>query len=374
MSITERILKNGTRVYDNQFMYKGIRYKKRGFLSKGQAENWEIDIKYQVNKNGSYYEPCKKTLIDVWYEYYELNRSKYSLNTIVSYDTALNHIKSDRIAKIKISQLDYTTLQKYFYKLAETYSKGVCLNIKSVFNLTFKHAIRCKYIDSNPMLYIEVKGKEIEKKDKKTLSYDEFITLCDCLLDKDFNKHSLYIAMNIGYYTGARLTEILALNKSDIDFNNKTITFNKRLENGVRNPYITKMKTPTSYATVPLAKPLEQILLEWFKINPYDIVCTRENGEYIRAYIITYNVSQLKKKTGIDFHFHMLRHTFITNLYASGIDIKTAQRLARHSNINTTLNIYTHSNTDKEQQAIDMVFNKKIGAITPKLPQNQKYN
>lgn len=39
MSITTRKNKDGKIVYDNAFMYKGVRYKKRGFKSKGDAEN-----------------------------------------------------------------------------------------------------------------------------------------------------------------------------------------------------------------------------------------------------------------------------------------------------------------------------------------------
>jgi integrase/recombinase XerD len=40
--------------------------------------------------------------------------------------------------------------------------------------------------------------------------------------------------------------------------------------------------------------------------------------------------------------FHSLRHTFITNLSRSGVSPKLAQELARHSDINLTMGIYTH--------------------------------
>lgn len=39
--------------------------------------------------------------------------------------------------------------------------------------------------------------------------------------------------------------------------------------------------------------------------------------------------------------FHALRKTFITNLCRSGVSPKTAQLLARHSDINLTMNTYT---------------------------------
>ena len=39
---------------------------------------------------------------------------------------------------------------------------------------------------------------------------------------------------------------------------------------------------------------------------------------------------------------HANRHTFITNLARAGVSPKTAQTLARHSDIRLTMNVYTH--------------------------------
>jgi hypothetical protein len=49
-----------------------------------------------------------------------------------------------------------------------------------------------------------------------------------------------------------------------------------------------------------------------------------------------------RNKAGLFADFHGLRHTFITNLGKAGVDPKTAQILARHSDINLTMNVYTH--------------------------------
>ena len=42
---------------------------------------------------------------------------------------------------------------------------------------------------------------------------------------------------------------------------------------------------------------------------------------------------------GIFADFHALRHTFITNLCKADVSPKTAQMLARHSDISLTMNI-----------------------------------
>lgn len=41
--------------------------------------------------------------------------------------------------------------------------------------------------------------------------------------------------------------------------------------------------------------------------------------------------------------FHALRHSFITLLADAGVHPKTAQDLARHSNVNLTMAVYTHT-------------------------------
>ena len=51
--------------------------------------------------------------------------------------------------------------------------------------------------------------------------------------------------------------------------------------------------------------------------------------------------------------FHTLRHTFITNLCCSNISPKTAQTLARHSDISLTMNIYSHVSPEEQVAAIN---------------------
>lgn len=50
--------------------------------------------------------------------------------------------------------------------------------------------------------------------------------------------------------------------------------------------------------------------------------------------------------------FHANRHTFITNLSKANVSPKVAQELARHSDIRLTLGIYTHTNLEEKQRAV----------------------
>ena len=53
------------------------------------------------------------------------------------------------------------------------------------------------------------------------------------------------------------------------------------------------------------------------------------------------------------FTAHQLRHTYATNLYNSDVDLKTAQRLLGHSNINMTIGVYTHLDQLKQAKSIE---------------------
>lgn len=55
----------------------------------------------------------------------------------------------------------------------------------------------------------------------------------------------------------------------------------------------------------------------------------------------------------LDFQVHLrqLRHTYITRLFESGLDIKEIQYLAGHTTVNMTLCVYTHYQNESRQQS-----------------------
>jgi integrase len=56
---------------------------------------------------------------------------------------------------------------------------------------------------------------------------------------------------------------------------------------------------------------------------------------------------------------HQLRHTFASNCYLAGIDVQTCMEWMGHSNIQTTLGIYTHLSKKHKKQItnkLDMFY------------------
>ena len=68
----------------------------------------------------------------------------------------------------------------------------------------------------------------------------------------------------------------------------------------------------------------------------------REESDYL----------QYQDEHGMYADFHANRHTFISNLAKSDVSPKVAQTMARHSDINLTMNVYSHVNMDEQAAAI----------------------
>lgn len=370
MSIREREGKKGI-TYQVYFPYKnelGISciYRKGGFNTKKEAKAHETLLKAQIAKNGYLTQDCELTLDHVFKDYFEtFKKRKVSKATIQHYENIYkNHIKQ-ALGHYKIIKLKYPTLQKYFNECSNL-SKGLQENIKKVLNNVFKYACKCCYIENNPVSLVDLTGIEPTEK-KKTITYQELEMIIETTKNRDckdsFRNDSIVISLYIGYYSGLRLCETLALEKSDFDFINNEIHITKQLDCIGKQTKVlkttNKLKTNSSSAVIPLAEPLKEILVKWFNKNPYNHVICDIEGNYIHDSFIKTTLKQISKKTNIYFHFHMLRHTFISNLANNGVEPQIAKELARHSDIATTMNIYTHVNEDKQKQAINNVFGSK---------------
>ena len=52
------------------------------------------------------------------------------------------------------------------------------------------------------------------------------------------------------------------------------------------------------------------------------------------------------------FHFHKLRHAYSTKLISGGAKPKDVQELLGHSDLSTTMNIYTHGSSESKRNAV----------------------
>lgn len=364
--------KNGY-VYEIFFQYKdeygcSTRYTKSGFLSKKEAREYEALKMAELLERNEFLKDKDKTFNDVFLEYMDVEGGKYSRSTKQYYEKSYHLYVKDSIGRYIIRNLKYKHLQKYFNGLDAGYS--TLRNIKKLMSVTFAYAQKNNYIRENPMKLVTIEKEEETDEKKKIITKEELDIIIDNILithkmcpQKDYtdwNNYAFAVAIYIGWYTGLRLSETFGLMKEDFDFENNEINIRRRLEYHALakdDLYVTdKLKTKAAKSTIPLAPKLKEGLEKWFSVNPYDNVICDINGKWIHPHTIIARIRYVSFKTRIEFHYHMLRHSFTSRLIKHGILPAVAKELVRHADIKTILNIYTHIEKEDKEKAIFDVF------------------
>ena len=106
----------------------------------------------------------------------------------------------------------------------------------------------------------------------------------------------------------------------------------------------------------PLPAGLAAILIPWLSGKPAGRPPwgkLRRGAELLRADLATAGIAEETPEGVCD--FHSLRHTYISRLVRSGVNVKLAQSLARHSTPTLTLGVYAHVDTQDKATALAMV-------------------
>ena len=363
---TSKTAKNGY-TYEVNFTFKehGVtkRHFKRGFATKKEAELYEIEKKNEIQKKGKLIKKKNITLNEAFNEFLLYGSAQYQENTI--YNTRKDwHYFKENLGLMQINEITYAVLQSYFNNRIEN-GLSTNKNIRKTLNRVFVYCIRQQYIDKNPLQFVVVKGEDRSKK-KELISQDDLNKILFELSQKqEFNYKAYIIAILIGYYTGLRVSEALALNKQDVLFSeNKIIIDKKLIYKGLKKEeyYVSnRLKSRKSKSIIPLPDVLKKYLIKWFNINPYVKVICDEEGYYVNPTYLSNQVNKVAMKFHIHFNYHLLRHCYASELASHNVGVKIAQELLRHENFNTTFSIYSHVSDNQKAQAVNEVFKMDCG-------------
>ena len=218
----------------------------------------------------------------------------------------------------------------------------------------FNWMISDRRTSENPIAFLKTQNAKTDiKRKRRALSENEFNHLLEITL-KEPKRQSLsgeerVLLYLLAAYTGLRAGEIASLcwNSFIFDSDHPTVT--------VSAAYSKHRKDDV----LPLRPDIAEIFLSHkSKINadPKDKVF--KVSKYIKwAELVKKDLEKAKipyiDDMGRVFDFHSFRHTFITNLSKSGVSPKVAQRLARHSKITLTLDVYTHCDHNDQRSGLE---------------------
>lgn len=287
--------------------------------------------------------------------------------TRVSYDLALKRMKNEEFCQIPIRDVLTSTAKEWIKKLyyEDGYSYSTVINIKGIVNLAYQMAYEEDVIRKNPFNF-RMRGLiPNNTKQKEALTEEEIAKWLD-FLKNDTNYRQYYDEMVVLAGTGLRVSEFCGLTLSDLDFKNRRIRVERQLRRTIEGQYfIERPKTKNGSRFVPMTDVVT---------NSLRCICsarTLENDEYtvdgVSGFLLMKNgkpkvaaniQSEItgglrkfqKNHKGEKFPHvsaHILRHTFCTNMANRGMAVKNLQYIMGHSNVGTTLNIYTHSGYDE---------------------------
>ena len=218
----------------------------------------------------------------------------------------------------------------------------------------FRFAIDNRVIDYNPAQNIKI-PKSAPASKREAITPEEISRI------EEF-PHKMQPAAMIMLYAGLRRGELIALTWADVDLAGGTIRVNKAVEYIGEYPQLKPPKTESGERTVyipdKLRNYLAQLPRDTFLVFPSPSGEMWHKTQFLKAwksYVLDMDVEygDEGRKSKFDprhkgvedireFTPHMLRHTFCTMMYTAGVDVVAAKEQMGHSDIKTTLGIYTH--------------------------------
>jgi integrase/recombinase XerC len=269
---------------------------------------------------------------------YLSSEKRFSEHTIKSYNTDLKQFISFLSSEFQIideiNEISFQIIRTWIASLLEKGLSPRSVNRKiSTLKTYFKFLIREGKLIENPMM------KVVAPKSKKRLPVfveeDQIASLLnEVQFEEGFVGQRNRLIIELFYVTGIRLSELINIKISDVDFNNQSI---KVL--GKRNK---ERIIPLSSTTInSLNNFIENNQKNHFLFTNLDgmKLYTKLVYRLVNKYIA--KISSVNKKSP-----HILRHTFATHMLNNGADINAIKELLGHANLSAT-QVYTHNTIEK---------------------------
>lgn len=339
---------------------KGNKKRAEAMLMEARKE-MEDELKRRVEEKGKPPKPEDILFTQFMSDWLEMMKNSVETTTFAAYTfgikSKINPYFNDRFPDLKLRELTPKHIQDYYtYEMnVQGVTANTVIHRHANIRKALQYAMRTGLLDYNPADRVERPKKEQfagSIYNNKELGQLFEVTKGD----------PIELGVILAAFYGLRRSEVVGLRWDAIDFEQKTITIRHTVTQVSLNGKSTiiskdRTKTKSSYRTLPLVKPFEELLYrlkaqqkENCKLcgNTYckkyaDYIYVNELGERIKPNYITQHFPLVLQKNGMrKIRFHDLRHSCASLLFANGVSLREIQEWLGHSDISTTSNIYTH--------------------------------
>lgn len=242
---------------------------------------------------------------------------------------------------------------------------------RRVMSLVYKHGQRYRLIprsqESNPLLFVRCKTQS--EYEAVILTPEQAFAVLTHMPEPERTLALLAAG------TGLRISECLGLQWQDVSFEKSQIHVRRTWTWGK----VGLPKSKASQAPVPLHPLLAKFVRLWMQetiyAKPTDWVfpSLKLKGKQPRVanMLVCDYLRPAAIKAGViaadwegRFGFHNFRHSLASYLVRSKVDPKTVQALLRHSDVKTTLQLYSHSVSEDRMLAQGVVLQAILGSAT----------
>lgn len=192
---------------------------------------------------------------------------------------------------------------------------------RTVINAFFEWCCNEEYINRNPCRNIKkIKFEEKERKPLSAIELEELRNACTSIRDKAL--------VEFMYSTGCRVSEVVNMNKTDVNFENKEVVLF-----GKGN------KHRTAYLNAKAELALKSYLEIRTDDNKALFVSDRKPHKRLSKFGIEKRIGQLGELAGIERRVfpHLIRHTTASDGLNRGMGIEEVQAILGHESIATTM-------------------------------------
>lgn len=282
--------------------------------------------------------------------------------TIRGYEIAVGRLQPS-VERTLAKNCTTYQLEKF---VAEMSSNGLSAksirNTIAVLSAAYRHAVKVGQLKENPCENLTIpKGKPREI---RILYMDEIQDFLYAIADCDLNEK---VAYELALFLGLRRSEILGLKESDVDIVSGMVSIHNTRHRVDKEDYDSDTKTDRSERTLALPDILLvdiARLLEVHRQFPYersDYLVQDGFGNPLGGQALSSRLVRLEEEKHLPHvTLHGLRHTYASLLHASGVDMAQISAELGHSNLATTVNIYTHilKTPSQSSRGIASVINK----------------